>query len=78
MKENAGPQRRLDSWESIAQYLARSARTAQRWHAEYGLPIHRLGGNKGPLFAYADELDHWMKDCGKVETKEAPATSRTP
>ena len=75
MKENAGPQRRLDSWESIAQYLARSARTAQRWHAEYGLPIHRLGGNKGPLFAYADELDHWMKDCGKVETKEAPATS---
>jgi tetratricopeptide (TPR) repeat protein len=27
----------------------------------YDLPIHRLGDKKGPIFAYSDELDDWMK-----------------
>ncbi len=32
----------------------------QRWHAEYGLPVHRFGGDKGPVFSYSDELDAWL------------------
>lgn len=61
---SGGPflQRRLDAWKSIAQYLGRTCRTVQRWHVQYGLPIHRLGGDKGPIFAYANELEDWMKN----------------
>ena len=66
------PEQRLDSWKSIAQHLGRSCRTIQRWHAEYGLPIYRLGGNKGPIFAYANELDDWMRYRGRAATGESP------
>jgi tetratricopeptide (TPR) repeat protein len=51
---------RLDSWKSIAEYLKRSPRTVQRWHAEFGLPVHHFGGGKGPVFSYSDELDAWL------------------
>jgi len=51
---------RLDSWKSIAEYLKRSPRTVQRWHSNFGLPVHRLGGGKGPIFSYSDELDAWL------------------
>jgi serine/threonine-protein kinase len=60
---------RIDSWKSIAQYLGRSSRTVQRWHFTYGLPIHRLGGDSGSVFAYTDELDSWLR-------RRDPALSR--
>lgn len=58
--QGSNPKTRLDSWDSIAKYLGRSARTIQRWHAAYGLPIHRIGGNTGLVFAYTTEVDEWM------------------
>lgn len=54
------PRVRLDSWKSIAEYLKRSQRTVQRWHANFGLPVHHFGGSKGPVFSYSDELDQWL------------------
>jgi hypothetical protein len=54
------PKLRLDSWKSIADYLERSARTVQRWHTYHGLPVHHFGGPKGPVFAYAEEIDRWL------------------
>jgi tetratricopeptide (TPR) repeat protein len=53
---------RIDTWKSIARYLGRSSRTVQRWHHEYGLPVHRLGIDSGSIFAYADELDSWLRN----------------
>ncbi len=53
---------RIDTWKSIARYLERSTRTVQRWHREYGLPAHRLGVDSGSIFAYADELDSWLRN----------------
>ena len=52
---------RLDTWKSIANYLGRSSRTVQRWHAEYGLPVHHLGGDASSVYAYRDELDLWLR-----------------
>jgi tetratricopeptide (TPR) repeat protein len=69
-EEDRSRQQRLDAWKSIAQYLDRNCRTVQRWHAEYGLPIHRLGGSIGPIFAYADELDNWMRNRGRRLTSD--------
>jgi hypothetical protein len=53
---------RIDTWKSIARYLGRSSRTVQRWHREYGLPVHRLGVDTGSIYAYADELDTWLRN----------------
>lgn len=55
-------QKRIDSWKSIAEYLGRSSRTVQRWHRAYGLPAHRLGGDSSSVYAYADELDGWLRN----------------
>jgi hypothetical protein len=69
-------QKRLDSWKSIARYLDRSCRTTQRWHTEYGLPIHRMGDNKGPIFAYSDELDHWLRNRDRVQANPSGETAK--
>jgi hypothetical protein len=75
--ENHFRQQRLDAWKSIARYLGRTCRTVQRWHAEYGLPIHRLGGDKVTIFAYTDELDDWMRNRGRCLTS-VPTESSGP
>lgn len=61
---------RLDSWKSIAEYLERSTRTVQRWHAYHGLPVHHFGGSKGSVFGYAEEIDHWLVNLVE-ETRSA-------
>jgi len=45
--------------------MGRSRRTVQRWHAEYGLPICRLGAEKSSVFAYCKDLDSWMANRGR-------------
>lgn len=60
MANNRVPKLRLESWKSIAEYLHRSPRTVQRWHADHGLPVHHFGKGKGPVFAYSGELDTWL------------------
>jgi tetratricopeptide (TPR) repeat protein len=59
-------QLRLDSWKSIAEYLKRSTRTVQRWHTHYQMPIHQVGGVKGSVFAYSEELDSWLTRLGEA------------
>lgn len=71
---------RLASWKAIAEYLGRSPRTVQRWLCDYGLPIHRMGGAAGPIFAYTDELDLWLRNRGHAAASLARsgAQSRGP
>jgi Flp pilus assembly protein TadD len=52
---------RLDSWKAIAEFLGRTPRTAQRWQATLGLPVHRIGGNSSSVFAFPEELDAWLR-----------------
>ena len=53
---------RLDSWKGIAQYLRRSTRTVQRWHADFGLPVRHIGGISTSVFAFSDELENWLRN----------------
>jgi hypothetical protein len=76
-------QARIDTWKSIARYLGRSPRTVQRWHREYGLPVHHLGSATGSIFAYPDELDSWLRDRDHSSEKmllemPRPALPRSP
>lgn len=80
MAEPAGTRRqRLDSWKQIAQYLQRDVRTAERWAAHDGLPVHRIGGVKGRVvFAYADEIDAWLSGHRSDATVGREITVPTP
>jgi tetratricopeptide (TPR) repeat protein len=63
------PDRRLDSWKEIAAYFGRDERTVKRWEKERGLPIRRLPGARGGVYAFSDDLAHWMeaRDSGKPD-----------
>src|SRR5271165_489074 len=51
---------RLDSWKEIAAFFGRDERTVNRWEKDLGLPVHRLPGAKGRVYAYTDELSTWL------------------
>lgn len=52
---------RLDSWKEIAAFLDRDERTAMRWAAQQGMPVHRVpGGRRGRVFASRQEISQWL------------------
>jgi hypothetical protein len=56
------PERKiLSTWKEIASYLNRGVRTVQRWEAEFAMPVHRTGEDRGSVFSFADELDAWLQ-----------------
>src|SRR6266568_4813210 len=60
---------RLDSWKEIATYLKRSQRTVRRWEREEGLPVKRhLHHKQGTIYAFAGEIDTWLKSREKAES----------
>jgi hypothetical protein len=51
----------LSGWKAIANHLAKSVRTVQRYERDLGLPIHRPNGMiKGSVIATKIELDAWV------------------
>ena len=75
MSASAPPttRRRLDSWKEIAAFFDRDERTVSRWEKELGLPVHRLPGTKGRVYAFTDELSEWL-----AAPKNADAASTGP
>jgi tetratricopeptide (TPR) repeat protein len=62
--------RRIDSWKEIAAFFGRDERTVKRWEKERGLPVHRLPGERGGVFAWSSELTAWLNSAaanGKVD-----------
>ena len=51
----------LRGWKAIAAYLGTSSRSAQRYAAELGMPVHRTGRVQGGVTAFPDELDAWTR-----------------
>lgn len=65
---------RLRSWKAIAAYLDCSVRSARRWEAEEGLPVHRhMHKAQGTVYAYPEELDAWRQ---RGETHAAARATR--
>jgi len=68
------PGKKLDSWGEIAAYLGREVRTVQRWERTEGLPVRRHEHQKkSTVYAYAGELDAWIK---KRQPKDDPEADR--
>lgn len=61
--------RELAGWKEIADYLRMNVRTAQKWEAEKGLPVRRYPGEKGRVYAYADEIDAWKEGHGPANDR---------
>ena len=70
---NRADDSRIESWKEIAAYFGRDERTVKRWEKTRSLPIHRLPGEKGGVFAYRRELTVWLNSAS-VETS-APETN---
>ena len=65
---------RLDGWKAIADHVGRDPRTVQRWHHEHGMPVHHVPGNRhGTVFAYPEELDHWLTGGAPRQASSSPA-----
>jgi tetratricopeptide (TPR) repeat protein len=53
--------KRLVGWKAIGQFLECTARTAMRWEAERGMPVHRVPGDSRSLvWASPLELTEWL------------------
>ncbi len=66
---------RIESWKGIAAYFGRDERTVKRWEKERSLPIRRVPGGRGGVFAYSQELATWW-DSSLPETviEQQPST----
>lgn len=73
------PERRLlRGWKEIGAYLGAAPRSAQRYAAELGLPVHRAGQRRGSVSAFTDELDAWVRrrtESGESAEATLPDTS---
>jgi hypothetical protein len=83
MLERNTPQKTLESWKQIAAFLDRSERTARRWEALEGLPVHRRGHQKhDTVFAYKHEIEAWTRRrtrwSGQDSTGGSPDRSDPP
>lgn len=69
---------RLNGWKEIAAYLGRGVRTAQRWEGEFGLPVRRMGRDRGEsVFAFTDEVDAWLTSSSAAKARgNDPAAAR--
>ena len=66
--------RELSTWGEIAEHLGVSIRTAQHWEKDKGLPVRRLAGEKGRVWAIPVELDRWREAHLVEKPTERPAS----
>ena len=59
---NGAHDRRLVGWKAIGQFLRCTERTARRWEAYRGMPVHRIpGGGRSSVWASPNELNAWLQ-----------------
>src|SRR5271156_2747096 len=69
--EEATNRRILNGWKQISNHLERGVRTAQRWEARLGMPVHRPAlKDRSAVVAFSDELDCWISRMSCRENDE--------
>jgi Tol biopolymer transport system component len=75
----SAPNRRLNSWKEIADYLGRGLTTVRRWEVEKGLPVRRIpGGSRQAVFALTEEIDQWLMESGGERNGSGPRQALAP
>src|SRR6266404_8515969 len=67
--------RELNGWGQIADYLDVSVRTAQIYERDLNLPVRRLPGPKGRVWAAVEELDAWKLGRGRSNSQQDQPSS---
>ncbi len=62
---------RIDSWKEIAAFFGRDERTVKRWEGQRGLPVHRVPGGRGTVYAFTEELTAWLRSSQEREAQPA-------
>ena len=62
----------LHGWKEIAAFFNVTVRTAQSWETSRGLPVHRLPGKRGVVYASTGELRAWHR-----RPAEAPCAAQS-
>ncbi|MGH6889022.1 MAG: hypothetical protein ACREHF_07480 [Rhizomicrobium sp.] len=71
--------RRLSSWKEIAAFVGRDERTVKRWEETRGLPVRRMpGAGKPAVFAYAEEIERWIRSNVPTAATSLPPAPDTP
>lgn len=61
----------LNGWKEISNHIERGVRTAQRWEALLGMPVHRPAlKDRSAVVAFSDELDGWISRMSDGENDE--------
>jgi hypothetical protein len=61
----------LNGWKEISNHIERGVRTAQRWEALLGMPVHRPAlKDRSAVVAFSDELDGWISRMSDGENHE--------
>jgi len=72
-------ERRLTSWKEIAAFVGRDERTAKRWEESRGLPVRRVPGRgRASVFAYADEIEAWLRGTEPEALAAVPDVAPSP
>lgn len=75
---SSGSSRRLVGWKAIGHYLGCTERTARRWEAVRGLPVHRIPGEgRRSVWAHPQELSAWLEALSP-EAQESLRTEGDP
>jgi hypothetical protein len=73
--EEATNRRILNGWKQISNHLDRGVRTAQRWEALLGMPVHRPAlKDRSAVVAFSDELESWLSRTSTDLQNECVAT----
>lgn len=67
---------KLTSWKTIAAHFGVTVRTVQKWEAERGLPVNRLPGPRGRVYADPAALDAWLKQHERARLEQIPDPRR--
>lgn len=67
----------LNSWKEIAAYLNCSPQTVRQWRNKFGLPVHQPNGRRGPVLAFMQELDEWLRRRSSQRTANAADLAAT-
>jgi hypothetical protein len=73
--EEATHRKILNGWKQISNHLDRGVRTAQRWEALLGMPVHRPAlKDRSAVVAFSDELESWLSRTPTEVRNECVAT----
>jgi len=73
------PSNPISSWKEIAAHFRVTVRTVQLWEEQRGLPVRRMPGVKGRVYAIQEELDAWEKTTfGIGQAAQAGAPEQRP